>query len=340
MRERSRALRHAARVAAAFTAAFAIYAALLYALYGVHPIEILTSLGGVLATSKSLERSIVRSLPVAFSALGLVVAFKMGYWNIGAEGQLLVGMLVGTACAVTLSNEVDSRALALISLAAAAASGGLWALLPAYLRARLEVNEVLSTLMMNYVAAAIFDYIVRGPLRDPRAYGFIRSPPIPAQARLEISDALLVCVALSALVLVLLELTKYGYEVKVVGASRTVAEASGIDHRSLLAWMATLSGALAGLGGFVAASTMLGVLMESSRVSPGYGYTAIIAAWLANLHPALVLPASLLLGVIYEAGAYIEILHKVPVATTMVFQGVLLLALAVPGLPKRRTSGR
>ncbi len=301
----------------------------LLAAYGVSPLDALVESARVLANPGEIVRSFLRGLPILFPALGLAIVFRMSFWNIGAEGQLLMGLLIGSGTAIYVASGLPRSLLLLVSLAAAFAAGALWALPPALLRGFLGVNEVLSTLMLNYVATAIFNYMVEGPWRSTSSYGFIISPPLPDRARIGVIGSLALAALASIIIYVLMNHTKLGYEIKIVGSSYEAARHSGISYVRVAAVSMAICGGLAGIGGFMISSCMTGVLMEAQRMSPGYGYTAIIAAWLARLNPMIVPLASFFLGYVVELGDYFKLLYRLPSSSVMVLEGMLLLGVVL-----------
>ena len=313
--------------AVAILAAFLVYSALIYVSYGVGIGELLSSWKDTLFTVGGWKRSLIRTLPILMPAIGLTLAFKMGFWNIGAEGQLLMGLLAGSGVAIFLSNKLPQVITLSLMFTAAFLAGALWALPPAYLRGRLNVNEVLTTLMLNYIAASVFDFVVRGPWRDPRAYGFIKSPPLPEETRLSALTGFVLAGLFVIAVYIILNYTVFGFEIRVVGSSYEVARASGISYTRTAIKAMAICGGLAGIGGLLISTVMTGVLMESARMSPGYGYTAIIAAWLARLNPIATMLSSFFLGFITEVGVLLESVYRVPASSIMVFEGMLLLAI-------------
>uniref|UniRef100_A0A7J3ZJE7 ABC transporter permease n=1 Tax=Fervidicoccus fontis TaxID=683846 RepID=A0A7J3ZJE7_9CREN len=309
--------------------AFLIYSTLLYMSYGIDIGKLLNSWKDTLFTVGGWKRSLTRTLPILMPAVGLTLAFRMGFWNIGAEGQLLMGLLAGSGVAIFLAERLPQAVALLLMFIAAFSTGALWALLPAYLRGRLNVNEVLTTLMLNYVAASVFDFVVRGPWRDPSAYGFIKSPPLPEKTRLDVLIGFSLAALFAAAVYILQNYTVFGFEVRVVGSSYEVARAIGISYIKTAIKVMAMSGGLAGIGGLLISTVMTGVLMESARMTPGYGYTAIIAAWLARLNPVATVLSSFFLGFITDVGVLLETVYRVPASSIMVFEGMLLLAVVV-----------
>jgi len=250
--------------------------------------------------------TLVRAIPLALAGLGVALAFRAGVLNIGAEGQLLAGA-AASALAVQMSAPAMGGAVPIVALVAGAAAGAAWSGVAAILRARFGVLEVISTIMLNFVALHLVGYLVRGPLQEP-THAFPQSVTIPDLARLPRllaahrlhAGALLALVAAFALWW-WLRATAGGFRVRVAGANPDAARsAGGIDVLRTTTRAFLVSGALAGFAG---ASELLGVTYALyENLSPGYGYTAVAVALLARLHPLGVILSATLFGAL-EAGA-------------------------------------
>jgi len=295
---------------------------------GVNPILAYQQVLGVFLSVDGLTESFTRGIPLLLASIGLCLPFKMNFWNIGAEGQLFMGAVGATAMVFLLP---DSPAVVLLGsmMIAGFIFGGLFGLIPGYLKARLETNEVLTTLMLNFVAILWVDYLVYGPWRDPKGFGFPLTPMFPPNAVLpwipgtRIHSGLIVGLVCAGLVYVFLARTKWGYELKVTGESRLAAKYAGIDYVRLTLLVMFISGGLAGLAGMGLVSGI--VLRLRHGISPGYGYSAIIIAWLARLNPLAAVPVSILFGGLLVAGDALQIGLGLAFATTSVFQALILL---------------
>ncbi|HKG95724.1 MAG TPA: ABC transporter permease, partial [Gemmatimonadaceae bacterium] len=260
-----------------------------------------------------LSGTLVRATPLVLAGLAVTLAFRAGVLNVGAEGQLLAGAAAAAAAGVAWGPALGRLTL-LPALAGGAAAGALWAAGPAWLRRRRGVLEVISTIMMNFVALYAVGWLVRGPMQEPlRIYP--QSAELPAAARLPRLDALLpgvppgtrlhagfVLALLAAVALWwVLRSTATGFRVRAAGASPDAAASAGlidVGRTTAVAFLA--SGALAGLAGAVEVAGVTYALYEN--ISPGYGYTAIAVALLARLHPLAVVLAGVAFGAL-EAGA-------------------------------------
>jgi len=280
-----------------------------------------------LATLWSLEELAVKAAPLVLIGAGLAVSFRAGVWNIGAEGQLVTGAIVGSAVPV-LWHDWQSPWVLPVMLGAAAFGGALYAALPAILKNRAGVNEILTSLMLVYVAQYFLDWLVRGPWRDPQGFNFPRSVtfegwqrlPVLGDSRLHLGVGLALLAV--AAVHVLQRHSLVGFSMRIGGEAPRASVFSGFS-RSGTVWLGfMLSGALAGLAGICEVAGPGGHLQPA--VSPGYGFTAIIVAFLGRLHAAGVLLAGLLLALTYLGAEAAQMDMGVSVKTSQVFQGMLL----------------
>ena len=271
---------------------------------------------------------LVKALPILLCALGLAVAYRARIWNIGAEGQLLLGALAGSALAVNIIDMQSRWALVLIMLAGILA-GAAWAGLTAWLRTHFNANEILTSIMLNYIALNLLLYCVHGPLKDPEGFNFPQSAMFGDASRLPLmtEDGRLhagVYFALLALVAVwvLLQKSFVGFQIKVLGLDKRAAGFVGFREKRLI-WLALLiSGGLAGLAGVCEVTGPIGQLVP--QVSPGYGYAAITVAFLGRLNPIGILLSSLLMALLYIGGESAQMSLNLPQAITQLFQGMML----------------
>jgi len=253
-----------------------------------------------------LSITLVRSVPLMLTGLAVALAFRAGVWNIGAEGQLYAGAAAAVTVGLTLDGAPAVLAIPLV-MVAAALFGGAWALVPAFLRVRSGVNEVISTLLMNFVGIYFVAWLVHGPLQESRGV-FPQSDPIAASARLPIllpdsrlHAGFLMALALAAALAWGFRRTAWGLRVRAVGSAPEAARVSGRIPPARVIWTTlVVSGVIAGLAGGVEVSGVTFALYEN--LSPGYGYTAIAVALLGGLRPWGVVIAAILFGAL-EAGA-------------------------------------
>ncbi|CAM3214526.1 sugar ABC transporter permease [Pseudomonas floridensis] len=275
-----------------------------------------------------LSELMVKTLPILLCALGLAVAYQARIWNIGAEGQLLLGALAGSAVAVNII-EMESRWALVIVLLAGTLAGAAWAGVTAWLRTHFNANEILTSIMLNYIALNLLLYFVHGPLKDPAGMNFPESATFGDASRLPLlmEDGRAhvgVYFALFALIAVwvLLQRSFIGFQIKVLGLDKRAAGFVGFREKRLV-WLALLiSGALAGLAGVSEVTGPIGQLVP--QVSPGYGYAAITVAFLGRLNPIGILFSSLLIALLYLGGESAQMTLNLPPAITQLFQGMML----------------
>ena len=282
-----------------------------------------------LTDSYSLQEMVVKATPLVMIAIGLALCYLANVWNIGAEGQFVIGAVAGSYLAVkTQGADVGAWVLPAMLLLGAI-GGALYALIPAICRVRFGASEILVSLMLVYVADLVLDYLVRGPWRDPKGYNFPTTaefdpvatvPSLIEGSRLHIGA--LVALVVVAAAWTILGRTIKGFEIRVVGAAPKAARFAGFDADRLVLFTFAVSGALAGLAGIIEVAGPIGHLQPG--ISPGYGFTAIIVAFLGRLNPIGILIAGLFLALTFIGGEQAQISLKVPLDLTKVFQGILL----------------
>jgi simple sugar transport system permease protein len=314
-------------IAIAFTLATM---AILFALLGKNPLAALAVYFiDPLTDAYTLQEIAVKATPLVMIAVGLSVCYIANVWNIGAEGQFIIGAVAGSWLAVRTQG-TDAGAWVLPCMLLLGALGGaLYAMIPAICRVRFGASEILVSLMLVYIADLLMDYLVRGPWRDPNGLNFPTTAEFDPVATVPalIDGSRLHAGAILALVVVLLGSvllgrTLKGFEIRVVGAAPKAAAFAGFDARRLVLFCFAVSGALAGLAGIIEVAGPIGHLQPG--ISPGYGFTAIIVAFLGRLNPLGVLAAGLFLALTVIGGEGAQIALKVPLDLTKVFQGILL----------------
>jgi simple sugar transport system permease protein len=304
----------------------------LFAALGFAPFAVLeTYFASPLSTTYGLSELGVKATPILLCALGLSLCFRANVWNIGAEGQLVLGAITGGGVGIWF-HDSDSVLLLPAMLAAGTLGGALWAGIPALLKTRFNTNEILTSLMLVYVAGLLLSFLVHGPWRDPDGYNFPESRILSdagtlavllGGTRLHIGAA--IAVAATLIVWLLFARHFVGFQIKVLGLTPRAAAYAGFN-RDRLTWLTLIvSGGLAGLAGVIEVAGPIGQLLP--EVSPGYGFTAIIVAFLGRLHPVGILLASLLMALSYLGGEAAQIVHGLPLAVTGVFQGMILFLL-------------
>jgi len=271
---------------------------------------------------------LLKATPLILCATGLALGFRANVWNIGAEGQLLLGAIVGGGVGLYF-NQVESAWLLPLMLIGGALGGMAWAAIPAFLRTRFHTSEILVSLMLVYVAQLLLSWLVHGPWRDPAGYNFPQSPAFHQAAVVPIlmegirtTLAFILALVLVAVAWVFAEKAFAGFRLKVSGLAPGAASYAGFSEKRNV-WLALLvSGGMAGLAGVAEVAGPIGQLQPS--ISPGYGFAAIIVAFVGRLHPLGVVLASLLMSLLYIGGETAQMQMQLPAAVTGLFQGMLL----------------
>lgn len=270
----------------------------------------------------------VKAAPLIMIGVALSVCFRAGVWNIGAEGQLVVGAICGGAVALRFA-EIEAFWVLPLMMVAGFAGGMLWAAIPALLRTGFNTNEILTSLMLTYVASLLLGYMVVGPLRDPFGFNFPQSalfhdaalvPVILSGTRLH--SGFIIALLLVFIIWLLMSRSLLGFGLLVNGLAPRAGRFAGFSVNGTVWFSLLLSGGVAGLAGLLEVAGPIGQLLP--KISPGYGFTAIIVAFVGRLHPLGVLFAGLLLALSYLGGESAQISLNLPVAVTGVFQGLLL----------------
>ncbi|HRI55555.1 MAG TPA: ABC transporter permease, partial [Anaerolineae bacterium] len=311
-------------------------------LAGVNPIETYRAmLHGAFGSAYAISETLVRATPLMLTGLAVSVAFRMLFWNIGAEGQLAMGAFAASGVALFLPKlmpGISAWLLLPLMLVGGFLGGALWALIPAMLKAFLSVNEIITTLMLNYVAILWIQYLYYGPWKDPLGFGFPGTAPFVDAAWLpRLKDTawlpqlfntgrlhwgLALAIVAAIVVWLILDRTRWGYEIKIIGENSRAARYAGISIVRNILLVMILSGGLAGLAGFVQVAGISHRLQQGIAV--GDGYTAIIIAWLARLNPFGVLVVALLMAALFVGGDQIQISMGLPAAVAGVLQGAIL----------------
>ncbi|MCC6870310.1 MAG: ABC transporter permease [Burkholderiales bacterium] len=306
---------------------FALFAAMgkdpWFALYTffIDPVDTLYDVGELL----------LKATPLMLCAVGLAVGYRANVWNIGAEGQLVMGAIAGGGVALAFHGS-ESRLVLPLMIVAGIAGGMLWAAIPALLRTRFNANEILVSLMLVYVASLVLSLLVHGAWRDPEGFNFPQSklftdsallPNLIPETRLNVGFLIALAVVAAGWIFVRKSLP--GYQMRVAGLAPAAAAYAGISTTRTV-WLAMLiGGACAGLAGVGEVAGPIGQLMPV--ISPGYGFAAIIVAFVGRLHPVGILFASLLMSLLYLGGEAAQMKLALPSSVTGLFQGTLLLFL-------------
>jgi simple sugar transport system permease protein len=324
----------ASRTVTAFITLLSILLALLFgaivlALAGENPIAVYSAMAsGALGNENGIAETLVKTTPLLLAGLGVAVAFRMQLWNIGAEGQLYLGAIFATGLALFLIPGAPGWVMVPAMIVAGLFGGALWGVIPGILRAQFGASEIITSLMLNYVAILFSEYLVHGPWKDPQAFGFPGTPPLPDAAWLpnwgatRVHLGLLFSLAAAVALWFMLRQTRWGYEITVMGENPRAALYAGLPLKRSIILIMALSGALAGLAGM---SEVAGIGHQLQRnLSPGYGYAAIIVAWLARLHPFGAVLVAFLLAALTVGGDQIQMSLGLPAAIAPMLQGTIL----------------
>jgi len=280
-----------------------------------------------LADWRSAQDVVVKAVPLVLIALGLAVCYRSNNWNIGAEGQFTAGAIAGSALPILVPDFATGWTIPLMLLCGAL-GGMVYGAIPALLKIRFNTNEILTSLMLVYIAQLVLDYLVRGPWRNPQGFNFPESRIFSAAQRMpRIGDgrmtiAVYITLAVLVILWIVLARSKKGFEVKVLGASPRAGAFAGFSAGWMTLSAFLVSGALAGLAGIMEVAGPVRQLVPT--ISPGYGFTAIIVAFLGRLSPPGILIAGFVLAVTYVGGVAAQISLRLPSQATGVFQGMLL----------------
>lgn len=308
---------------------------IIFALRGFNPLSALyVYFVEPLTTSWSIEQLIVKASPLALIGAGLAVAYRANVWNIGAEGQLTAGAILGTIIPVYFP-DLQSPLTLVLMLGLGIIGGMAYAAIPAFLKNRFGTNEILTSLMLVYVIQLVLDWLVRGPWRDPKGYNFPKTvaftdwqllpsfqliPPSIGPVYINLG-AIFAVVAVIALT-IMMGRTLKGFELRVQGVAPRAGRFAGFSREKTVWFCFLLSGGLAGLAGICEVMSTVGQLQPG--ISPGYGFTAIIVAFLGRLNPMGALVAAFALAISYLGGESAQVALGISDKTARVFQGILL----------------
>ncbi len=305
-----------------------LFGAIIFAARGLNPLTALyVFFIEPVTTIWSIEELIVKAAPLILIGVGLAVSFEAKVWNIGAEGQLIMGALAGSMIPIFFTGWQSPLTLVAM-LVLGMIGGALFGAIPAFLKTRFNANEILTSLMLVYVAGYLGDWLVRGPWRDPNGYNFPKSVsfegwqllPTIGEGRVHIG-ALLAVIAALALAFMMSKTLK-GFEIKIMGNAPRAGMFAGFSPKKTVWFAMLLSGALAGLAGISEVAGPSGQLQPV--ISPGYGFTAIIVAFLGRLNPIGVIFAGVLLAISYLGGESAQMTLGISARIGQVFQGMLL----------------
>ncbi len=307
--------------------------ALAIAVVGINPLSVYQSLFvNAFGSWYAFSETLVAATPLILITAGLILVFKMGIWNIGAYGQYIMGAIFSSYFAIFIPVAVSKPLMLILMVAAGMVGGAVWAIIPAVLKVFWEVNEVITTLLLNYIALYVLKFLMYGPWKNPKSYGFPLSKPFPVSAQLPVLfehtriNLGLVFAVLSVLAIwFIISKTKFGYEVKVIGNNPTTARYAGIGVGKNIIIAMAISGALAGLAGMVQVSGIIHFLQV--KINANYGYTSIIVAWISYLNPLMCLISSILFGGLESGGYSIQISMRVSYGIVGLIESIVLFSI-------------
>lgn len=292
---------------------------------GYNPIDIFGKIiTSSLSTFSRFTETVNKTIMLTTLSLGIAVAFRMKFWNIGAEGQFYMGAFGAALAAFGFPGLHPALLLPLMALFAFV-FGGLWAMVPALLKAKFSTSETLVTLMMNYIAVSFISYLQYGPWKDPASLGAAKIARFSDNAILPkvlgIHSGWIIALALVVIMTIVLKYTKLGYQIDVLGESETTARYAGMNTLKIMFAAVMLSGGLCGMAGFMQASAIEKSITDS--MSGGLGFTAVITAWLAKLKPPVIVVVSFAFSMLLQSGKSLQVIG-IPSSITEILQGVII----------------
>lgn len=309
--------------------AMLIVGSILFLTLGVNPLQALYIFFiEPMTTSYGWSELIIKASPLILIALGLAVGFRAKLFNIGAEGQLTMGAIFGGGIAILFHQQVGFWILPLM-IVFGALGGAIWGAIPALLKTHFNAEETLTTLMLNYVAVFILLYLINGPWRDPDGMNFPQTVMFSESATLPIvfegtrvNASIFITIFAVVLFWIMIKKSLAAYQLEVSGQAPLAAKYAGFSANNAVWVSLVISGMMAGIAGIAEVSGPIGQL--NPNISPGYGYAAIIVAYLGRLNPIGIVLSGLLMALIYLGGEMAQMTLQLPVAITGIFQGLLL----------------
>ncbi len=306
------------------------------ALTGENPFSVYTHLvDAAFGTTRGISETLISSTPLILTGLAAAVAFKMLVWNIGGEGQFLVGAIFAAGAAIWVGDGASAWVALPVIVIAGAVGGAVWGAIAAVPRVYLGTNEIIVTLMLNFIAIKLVEYLIFGsnsPWRDPEVLTFPEGRPIPDAARFpeffnRLDYGIIIAAFIAIAVYVLMDKSRWGFEVRVVGDSAETGRYAGIGVPRKILGVFLLSGALAGLGGSLFVAGPVGAL-DPRSLDLGLGFTGIIVAALARLNPLAIVPVAVLMGALNNSGPALQSIGVPPETVTMLQGAILIFAVA------------
>ena len=302
---------------------------IIFSIMGFNPLFALyTFFISPISNAYGVSELFVKATPLALIAIGLAFCFKNNIYNIGAEGQLTMGAIFGGGIGIYF-HDVNGFWLLPLMLIGGAIGGALWGMIPAFLKIKFNTNEILTSLMLVYIAILILDYLVVGPWKDPHGYSFPKTRAFSESGRmpllfqgLRVHFGLIITLILIFISWFVFSKTMFGFQLKVSGFSPVAARYAGFNQNTLIYSAFAICGACAGIAGLSEVSGPIGLLYRD--ISPNYGFTAIIVTFLGRLHPLGIMLASLVIALTYLGAEDAQLFMQIPQAVGFVFQGLVL----------------
>ena len=296
---------------------------------GHNPFQVYaTIVRGAWRSPIATKATIKIAIPLLIAAIGITPAFQMKFWNIGAEGQIIMGGIFATYFALFFDH-LPHGLLLLLMFVAGVIGGGLWGLIPAYFKTKFGTNETLFTLMLNYIALYIIKFLTEGPWRDPSSSGFPKIASFDKNARLDqifgVHAGWLIALLLVIVMFAYLKFSKHGYEISVVGESINTARYAGMNVKKIVMRTMFISGAICGIAGMTQVSGAAYTL--GSGIAGGVGFTAITVAWLAKLNPGIILIVTVLFSMLEKGCSVMESTFKISASASGILQGIILFSI-------------
>ncbi len=304
-----------------------VFAGLVIGIMGFNPILVyLNIIDGSVGSLLKFQQTVIKAVPLVIASMGILIAFKMKFWNIGGEGQIMMGAFGATLVALNIPPTLSAWLTLPLMALAGIFFGSLWAFIPAFFKAKLGTNETIFTLMLNYIAIKFVMYLQNGPWRAEDSQGFPKIELFSANEVLpkvlNVHMGWIIAILVVGLVYVFMNHTKKGYEITVVGESLATAKYAGMNINSIIVTAMIASGGLCGLAGMIQASAVAKSLTYG--LSANIGFTAIITAWLGKLSAPMVAGVCILFAMLLQGGNAIQVAMSVPASVADLIQGIIL----------------
>ncbi|GIT62576.1 MAG: ABC transporter permease [Pseudomonadota bacterium] len=301
----------------------------LFLVAGIEPITAFQIIGEeIFLTKYGWQDLLVKMTPLMFTGLAVALAAQMQQWNIGAEGQFHIGTVAMTWFVLHYDGKLPDGMLIVLMLIMAMIGGGFWGCIPGFLKARFGVNEIITSLLFNYVAAAWVDHLLFGAWRDPGTNNFpitkefSEAAQLPLFGNTSIHAGLILAFIIVVIIAWVLWKTRLGFQIRLIGDNPDAARYAGVKIRTLTILVFAVSGAIAGLAGF---SEVAGIHYRlQQNISIGYGYTGIIVAWLARNHPLGVVLSAFFMSIVFVSAEVLQIEYGLPISVVYLYQGIIL----------------